>query len=152
MSLLHRIARRQGDPDENGWAEAQPDDGFETPWPEKARRRIVDQPEGPGTEVEPRLRHLRRRRDEQLRDLGGLVFDLYRFGQQRDPLVRAKLEAIVATDKALEHEGAAPAAHPAEAAHCVHCGAATAPEQDWCLECGATVTGGADTPRGWRPR
>ncbi len=46
-----------------------------------------------------RLRHLRRLRELQLRDAGGLVFDLYRFGERREALVRAKFDAIIATDK-----------------------------------------------------
>ncbi|HVE67327.1 MAG TPA: hypothetical protein VNB64_01975, partial [Solirubrobacteraceae bacterium] len=46
-----------------------------------------------------RLRYLRQLRELQLRDLGGFVFDLYRFGEQREHLVRAKLDALIATDK-----------------------------------------------------
>jgi hypothetical protein len=46
-----------------------------------------------------RLRYLRRLRELQLRDAGGFVFELYRFGERREALVRGKLDAIIATDK-----------------------------------------------------
>src|SRR3954465_7183717 len=48
-----------------------------------------------------RLRYLRRIRELGFRDSGGLVFDLDRFGRQRDDLVRAKLDALGAVDTEL---------------------------------------------------
>ena len=46
------------------------------------------------TRMRRRLRYLRRLRELAFRDLGGLVFDLHRFGRERDDLVAAKLEAL----------------------------------------------------------
>lgn len=52
-----------------------------------------------------RVRELRALHEFALRDLGGLVFDLYRFGRQRDALVRDKLERTLAIDQELRaHE------------------------------------------------
>jgi hypothetical protein len=52
-----------------------------------------------------RVRELRALHEFALRDLGGLVFDLYRFGRQRDALVRDKLERTLAIDAELRaHE------------------------------------------------
>ena len=48
-----------------------------------------------------RLRYLRRLRELAFRDLGGLVFDLHRFGRRRDELVLGKLDALAAIDTEL---------------------------------------------------
>jgi hypothetical protein len=48
-----------------------------------------------------RLRYLRSLREVQLRDLGGLVFDLHRFRRQRHDLVVDKLRKLQATDAEL---------------------------------------------------
>jgi hypothetical protein len=42
--------------------------------------------------IRRRIGYLRRLRELQLRDLGGFVLELHRFGQQRPELVRAKLD------------------------------------------------------------
>lgn len=51
--------------------------------------------------VRRRLRHLRRHRELAFRDLGGLVFDLHRFGRERGDLVAGKLEALGRIDAEL---------------------------------------------------
>jgi hypothetical protein len=91
-----------------------------------------------------RLRHLRQLRELQLRDLGGFVLDLYRFGQRRDRLVREKLDAIIATDKetrALEalldrrartHE----VRQPGVGGACPRCGDLHASRARFCAQCG----------------
>src|SRR4051812_33253829 len=48
-----------------------------------------------------RLRYLRRVRELGFRDLGGLAFDLHRFGRRNDELVAAKLTALDAVDREL---------------------------------------------------
>ena len=48
-----------------------------------------------------RLRFLRKARELAYRDLGGLVFDLHRFGRRNDALVLAKLETIGRIDTEL---------------------------------------------------
>src|SRR4051794_30018731 len=49
---------------------------------------------GPGFQdrgrMRRRLRYVRRAREIALRDLGGLVFDLHRFGRERKDLIEAK--------------------------------------------------------------
>ena len=53
------------------------------------------------TRMRRRLRYLRRLRELAFRDLGGLVFDLHRFGRERNDLVTAKLEALTNIDREL---------------------------------------------------
>src|SRR5258707_298890 len=48
--------------------------------------------------VRRRLRYVRRVRELQLRDLGGLVFELRRFGREREDLVAEKVSQLAATD------------------------------------------------------
>jgi hypothetical protein len=48
-----------------------------------------------------RLRFLRKARELAYRDLGGLVYDLHRFGQHRDELVLAKLATLTQIDNEL---------------------------------------------------
>ena len=48
-----------------------------------------------------RVRFLRKRRELELRDLGGLIFDMYRFGSKRQDLVRDKLQDMFAADREL---------------------------------------------------
>lgn len=48
-----------------------------------------------------RLGYLRRVRELGFRDLGGLVFDLHRFGREGQPLVQAKLDALTVVDQEL---------------------------------------------------
>lgn len=90
-----------------------------------------------------RARYLRRVRELGLRDLGGLVLDLHRFGRERPDLVAAKLASLTALEaerRAIEaalgtrrtidlvrEPGLAScprcgALHPSEARFCAHCG------------------------------
>jgi hypothetical protein len=90
-----------------------------------------------------RLRFLRRARELAYRDIGGLIFDMRRFGRNRQDLLDAKLGALGAVDqelRALEralddrrpiHELREPgisscprcgALHDSEANYCPHCG------------------------------
>jgi hypothetical protein len=48
-----------------------------------------------------RTRELRRLRELAFRDLGGLVFDLHRFGRDRPDLVQAKLTGLAQADREL---------------------------------------------------
>ena len=96
-------------------------------------------------------------RELQLRDAGGFVFDLYRFGQQRDALVRAKLDALVATDKEIRsleaRLGVAGRTREIRQAGvggtCPKCGAFHASEASFCAHCGVelkTATEAAPAP------
>lgn len=99
-----------------------------------------------------RLRYLRQVRELQLRDAGGFVFDLYRFGQQRDALVRAKLDALVATDKeirSLERRlgvtgGVQEIRQPGVGGTCANCGTFHAGEASFCAHCGAELNAAAE--------
>jgi hypothetical protein len=87
-----------------------------------------------------------------LRDAGGFLFDLYRFGEQREILVRAKLEALIATDKeihSLEAQlGVGDRVHeirqPGVGGRCPSCGAFHASAAKFCERCGAEL--GAAVP------
>jgi len=68
-----------------------------------------------------RARYLRAKREIALRDLGGLVFDLHRFGRERADLVNAKLESLSALDR------------------CASCGELMASDARFCSRCGASA-------------
>ena len=48
-----------------------------------------------------RARYLRRLRELQLRDIGGFLVELRRFGRERPDLVRTKVDAALGTDREL---------------------------------------------------
>lgn len=53
-----------------------------------------------------RARYLRRLRELQLRDIGGFIVELRRFGRERPDLLKTKVDAAAGTDRelrALEH-------------------------------------------------
>ncbi len=94
-----------------------------------------------------RLRYLRQVRELQLRDAGGFVFDLYRFGEQRDVLVRAKLDALIATDKEIRSLEARLGVagrvqeirRPGVGGTCANCGAFHSSEASFCANCGVEL-------------
>ena len=95
-----------------------------------------------------RLRFLRRARELAFRDIGGLMFDMRRFGRERPDLVDAKLNALAAVDqelRALErilddrrplHELREPGI-----TSCARCGALHASDSNFCPHCGLQVGG-----------
>jgi hypothetical protein len=95
-----------------------------------------------------RLRFLRRARELAFRDVGGLIFDMRRFGRERPDLVEAKLGALTAVDaelRALErvlddrrpiHELREPGL-----SSCPRCGALHASEDNFCPRCGLQFGG-----------
>jgi hypothetical protein len=95
-----------------------------------------------------RLRYLRRVRELGFRDLGGLVFDLHRFGRRADELVLGKLAALRTVDhemRALEraldqHRDIIELREPGIAA-CARCGALHGSEARFCPACGTPVEG-----------
>jgi hypothetical protein len=94
-----------------------------------------------------RLRYLREVRELQLRDAGGFLYDLYRFGVHRNALVRGKLEALVATDdeiRSLEDRlgiTGRPGAirRPGVGGRCASCGAFHSSESKFCARCGVEL-------------
>jgi uncharacterized OB-fold protein len=91
-------------------------------------------------------------RELQLRDAGGFVFDLYRFGEQRDALVRAKLDALIATDKEIRSLEARLGVagrvqeirQPGVGGTCANCGAFHASEASFCAQCGVELKTAAE--------
>jgi hypothetical protein len=90
-----------------------------------------------------RLRFLRRARELGLRDLGGLVFDMHRFGRPREDLVAGKVATLTRIDgelRALEVvlDDAQPITvlrEPGITA-CPHCFAIRGTEANFCPNCG----------------
>jgi zinc ribbon protein len=95
-----------------------------------------------------RLRFLRRARELAYRDIGGLIFDMRRFGRNRQDLLDAKLGALGAVDqelRALEralddrrpiHELREPGI-----SSCPRCGALHDSEANFCPHCGLQLGG-----------
>src|SRR4051794_19142203 len=93
-----------------------------------------------------RLRYLRRVRELAFRDLGGLVFDLHRFGKDRPDLIEAKLSGLASIDHELRSlEVALDDIHAVEIleepgiAACAHCGALRSSDARFCSACGRSV-------------
>jgi NADH pyrophosphatase NudC (nudix superfamily) len=90
-----------------------------------------------------RLAHLRRRRELALRDLGGLVYESHRRGEEHPELVSAKLTALDAIDEerdALEqalddHRELLVLREPGITV-CAHCGAIHDSDAKFCPNCG----------------
>ena len=97
--------------------------------------------------VRRRVQYLRRLREVELRDLGGFMVELHRFGTERPELVREKLAAAVRTDaelRTLEHAlgSSQPVRELREAGiagACGHCGAIHGSTDRFCATCGEPV-------------
>ncbi len=95
-----------------------------------------------------RLRHLRRARELGYRDLGGLLFDLRRFGRTRPDLVEAKLDALTAVDRelrtlevVLDDRRSIQELREPGIASCPRCGALHSSESHFCPNCGLPLDG-----------
>jgi hypothetical protein len=95
-----------------------------------------------------RLRFLRRARELAYRDIGGLIFDMRRFGRNRQDLLDAKLGALNAVDqelRALERAlGDRRAIHELREpgiSSCPRCGALHDSEANFCPHCGLQLGG-----------
>lgn len=101
-----------------------------------------------------RARYLRGLRALQLRDLGGLVFDLHRFGRRREDLVAVKLSQLDQTDREMRAaEAALGATRTIDEVHeagiggsCPSCGALFAGDARYCSACGAGLEGEGAAP------
>jgi hypothetical protein len=90
-----------------------------------------------------RLRFLRQERELAFRDLGGLVFDLHRFGRSRHDLVLAKLQRLAAIETELrslenalaDREEFMLLREPGVAA-CPRCGEIHGSDANFCPRCG----------------
>ena len=95
-----------------------------------------------------RLRFLRRARELAFRDVGGLIYDLRRFGRERPDLVEAKLTALAAVDRelralerVLEDERPIHELREPGLSSCQRCGALHASEDRFCPRCGLQFGG-----------
>ncbi len=102
-----------------------------------------------------RVRFLRKARELAYRDLGGLVFNLHRFGQRNDPLVVAKLSMLDridgelrALESTLEQRQPVTVLREAGITACPRCAAIHASEDRFCPNCGLPVGRHADLPIG----
>ncbi len=100
-----------------------------------------------------RARFLRKARELAYRDLGGLVFDLHRFGQRNDPLVLAKLAMLRQLDSELrELEAVLRDRRPVTVlrevgiAACPRCAAIHGGDDRFCPGCGLAFDANADRP------
>jgi hypothetical protein len=100
-----------------------------------------------------RARFLRKARELAYRDLGGLVFNLHRFGQRNDTLVMAKLTTLGHIDAELRTlEGTLEAGQPvtvlreAGITACARCAAIHSSEDHFCPNCGLSMGPHVDLP------
>jgi hypothetical protein len=151
MSRLTSIFRRRGD--ETG-------PGQETEGQPAAASDAPTAPETPSFHdrgrLRRRLRYLRRVRELQLRDLGGLVYETYRMARPRQDLVERKVSVLAATDAeltGLEHalDDVRPMLElrePGIGGQCPRCGEIFGSDARFCSHCGAGLAGEAEAALG----
>jgi hypothetical protein len=95
-----------------------------------------------------RLRFLRRARELAYRDIGGLIFDMRRFGRNRQDLLDAKLGALGAVDqelraleRALDDRRSIHELREPGISSCPRCGALHDSEANFCPHCGLQIGG-----------
>ena len=103
--------------------------------------------------VRRRARFLRKARELAYRDLGGLVFDLHRFGQRNDALVMAKLTTLAQIDAelrgleaALKERRPVTVLREAGITACPRCAAIHSGEDRFCPRCGLPMSRNVDLP------
>jgi hypothetical protein len=91
-----------------------------------------------------RARYLRQLREMQLRDIGGFVLELHRFGRERPDLLQAKLASAEAVDRELralerklgERTPIRELREPGLGGACPDCGAVHGSADRFCASCG----------------
>jgi hypothetical protein len=135
---------------------AQKPDNGQTPDTGQAPNAVPQEPP-PGFRTRGRARRrarfLRKARELAYRDLGGLVFDLHRFGQRNDPLVLAKLSTLTQLDTelrqlegALKERQAITVLREAGVTACPRCAAIHSGEDRFCPHCGLSMSRHVDLP------
>jgi hypothetical protein len=101
------------------------------------------------------VRFLRKTRELAYRDLGGLVFNLHRFGQRNDTLVIAKLSTLSHIDAelrsletALDEHQPVTVLREAGITACPRCAAIHSGEDRFCPNCGLSMGRHVDLPIG----
>ena len=127
----------------------------ENPQPQPAPAGAVTERSGFGSRgrLRRRVRFLRKARELAYRDLGGLVFNLHRFGQRNDPLVLAKLNMLSQIDEELRRlEAVLDEREPvtvlreAGITACPRCAAIHGSEDRFCPNCGLSLGRHPDLP------
>jgi zinc-ribbon domain len=100
-----------------------------------------------------RVRFLRKARELAYRDLGGLVYNLHRFGQRNDQLVVGKLTTLGHIDtelrtleSALEEREPVTVLREAGLTACPRCAAIHSSEDRFCPNCGLPLSRNVDLP------
>jgi hypothetical protein len=100
-----------------------------------------------------RARFLRKARELAYRDLGGLVFNLHRFGRRNDPLVLNKLNTLGHIDAelrtletALGERDTVTVLHEAGITACPRCAAIHSGDDRFCPNCGLSMSRHVDLP------
>ncbi len=138
-----------------------PGDGA-PPAPDDGQQAAPARPEQPGFrsrgQARRRARFLRRARELAYRDLGGLVYNLHRFGQRNDPLVLAKLNTLSLIDgelrtieSTLSERRPITVLREAGITACPRCAAIHGSEDRYCPNCGLPMSRHADLPIGAAP-
>jgi hypothetical protein len=104
-----------------------------------------------------RARFLRKARELAYRDLGGLVFNLHRFGQRSDALVLAKLTTLTHIDAELrtietwlQERQPITVLREAGITACPRCAAIHSSEDSFCPNCGLPMNRHVDLPAGFQ--
>lgn len=100
-----------------------------------------------------RLRFLRKTRELAYRDLGGLVFEMHRLGQQREDLLAGKLATLAridtelrAIEETLRQRRGVTVLREAGVTACPRCAAIHGSEDRFCPACGFSMGSHADRP------
>jgi len=100
-----------------------------------------------------RARFLRKARELAYRDLGGLIFNLHRFGQRNDDLVLSKLATLEQLDRelralesSLEERQQVTVLREAGVTACPRCAAIHGSQDRYCPTCGLSVSRHTDLP------
>jgi hypothetical protein len=137
-------------------AAQEPEPGAETS-PEQVLNAEGGQAGAPGFAERGRMRRrarfLRKARELAYRDLGGLVFDLHRFGQRNDVLVLGKLDTIGRIDgelrtleNGLAERQPVTVLREAGIAACPRCAAIHGSDDRFCPHCGLAMNVNAERP------
>ena len=117
----------------------------------KARRRAIRLGLVERGRLRRRVRFLRKQRELQMRDLGGLIFDMYRFGSKRQDLVREKLRLMFEADRELREFEAMlggrrrlDVREPGVGGSCPRCLTLYSTDAHYCWRCGLALSEAAE--------